>query len=450
MNSKNCVYRLGPKTFYKFIMIKIPTVHCFYHKNNPDTLYILKTLETLCQKYYHVLCFSMNFESYRKYDNSCFKKDSFNIWVYHDGIRTYDIEQPTFDKLDSIFNTIDYRCSLETYEIWKYCKNFQEKHLRQIMLDNVAENLDKVILDYINSYNNKYLSKYSSFINNKCNVLKSCLKHDGKMLQPDQIKIKQISLVKYPRILEIIPPVAKAPSVSTVLSSSNIRYNDNPCYSYTQNITPPKTISCPLNNLFPNYFSSLHNQNKYNQCLSIKNRFNSFRNPHEMNLNSKNRLDKSILPSKNYFKPIILKRRESPLFQKEGNFKYQPYKNDFLKKKQNINDTSFSEFRNIGYKPREYAFKYFEKRKCAINNKESNSVICESAINPSIDTKMPFMSRPIVIKFSQSKPEIICSETEKINNDKHTIQDTHSERKEISTKPNDVGIQEHVKNKNLN
>lgn len=435
MNIINSIYRIEEKRFKQYKFAEIPTVFCLYHKNDADSLYTLKILENLCKKYYHVLCYVISFASYRKIHKPCYRRDSYNIWVYQSGIRIYNIKEPTLDNLDHIFNTIDFKCSSVLYLLWKQYKEYQEARMANVMVSDVVENADLIIAEYLNSHIEEYLCEQSLFYNYKLNILKLCLIHGFSNPLPYPIKIKQSYIHKQQEkrfsnpegMPELIPQVLKLHSTPFITPSTSTKCDSNPFFSYKQNIIHSNTISYPKNDLFLNYSESLQNQNLDSKYFNKNTCFESLRISPKIPLNKENEHYK--VKSKKYFKPIILKRNESPLYKKDEKLKLKSY--------ENISDHSISkksfpivnEYKKSIYAPKEYAFKYVKKRKCATNHLERYSVIHEHFIPLPKDAKNLPSSRPTVIHISNKKSENCSSESDKIIIiDKNIFDDASSER----------------------
>lgn len=442
MKFVNSIYKLECGKLYEYKNLPIPVVFSVYNLRDPDTLYNLKILETLCRKYSHVLCYSISFESYRKFKKPFYRRDSYNIFVYQSGNQIHNIKEPTLDKLDPIFSDINSKCSSEMYEMWKKYKVFQEMRLGHIMSSYIIENAEKVISEFVYFHTERYLSEQIEFYNYKFNILKWCLINNYKTPLPYHLDIKKLHIHEnqqnfHPspkRTSDEISLIQKMPPIPTVSTFTSQNYYHNPFFSYPSHITYSNTAFYS-NDSSLNYSEFLQNQNKYKQYFNSHCCFESLKIHSKGYLNKDNGYNNFNSSQKKYFKPIILKLNQSSLSKNDENLKYRPYKKAFNENTHNTNHKSLNDQRSFKYEPKEYAFKYFKKRECPIKYKDRNSFICESFINLSNDTKNYVANRPSVIQFSQNKDKSCSSEPDKkFNIDQQIIKDTALESAEITSK----------------
>lgn len=130
MNCENLVEQINYKEMIDFSNRKIPCVFCFYILDDSRHASNIRLLNYLCKKYPHVLAYKVSFYSYRKNNRFFSTLESLSIWIYHEGNRIHNINEPSYNKLDPILKQIDNMCSTQMYEEWSRAIMMREKKLK--------------------------------------------------------------------------------------------------------------------------------------------------------------------------------------------------------------------------------------------------------------------------------------------------------------------------------
>lgn len=395
MNSQNCVYILYPKIFLKFKNKSIPIVYCFFHRRDPETLYTILTLDNLCKKYCHVLCFAIPFSSYRKIQKPFCKRDSYNIWVYQDGVRIYDIENPAFDKLDSIFKTIDSKCSSEMHEIWKNLKTFQVLHFENIIYSKVFENSDSIIDKYISTHTVTDLYKKSPFHKTRIDTFRSF--RTGRFEESCHlINFKRSDIHNQQKIdninSESIPKISGCTKINHNLSTNynerqSISYNPNIAFGQSENSSKTSPVNC--NSEFKKYLD----QNNKNETIA---------NP--ANINKQRKITQNILklePRKYFALKVITQDKSSLSTNRQKTINQTPQRT-FYQTDQQTSHSLLNDKLIPSFTPKELTFTDLNIREYTRDDGQ-NSSIPEGVKNLSKNNIATNVQKISVPKFSESK-----------------------------------------------